>query len=197
MINRVQYSPSFQKKLVANVDLPSQNGKEHCSIYELDEGKKDAKRLKKQIKKQNWDYSDQFIGHLKDTNNPEAKSLGVKVFSIEDEKKECLGLLRSFNFGWMKNIDYIEVNPKYQSSKKDAKVKNIGSALITYLIKSNKDSDFVVLHPDKKAYGFYDKMGFEFIKSYDGIKFELNADKVPETIKNAEEKFVSNIEILG
>ena len=97
----------------------------------------------------------------------------------------------------MKNIDYIEVNPKYQSSKKDAKVKNIGSALITYLIKSNRDSDFVVLHPDKKAYGFYDKMGFEFIKSYDGIKFELNAVKVPETIKNAEEKFVSNIEILG
>lgn len=197
MINRVQYSPSFQKKLVAKVNLPSQNGVENCSIYELDEGKKDAKRLKKQTKKQNWLYSNQIIEDLKIEDNPLSKMLKPKVFSLEDEKKNCLGLLKTFDFVEMKNIDFIEVNPNYQSSKKDAKVKNIGSALITYLFKANEDKNFIVLYPVTSAREFYKKIGFDYSTSSMTARFNLPADRVSSAIENNEKRIGSTIEMMG
>ena len=197
MINSVQISPSFQKRIVAKVDLPSQNGVENCSIYELDEGKKDAKRLKKQIKKQGWNFADQFIGHLKDKNNPEIRLLNVKVFSLEDENKNCLGLMKAFDFGYMKNIDYIEVNPCCRSELADGKVQNVGTALMTYLLKANQNREFIVLHPIKNAYGFYDKMGFERQKTIYNDNYYLTADKVSQSIENNEQRIGSNVELLG
>ena len=175
MINRVQYSPSFQKKLVANVDLPSQSGKEHCSIYELDEGKKDARRLNKQIKKQDWQYIDQFIEVLNSKDGPFERTFNVKVFSLEDEKKNCLGLVKSLDLENMKSIDCIEVNPNYRAGKTEAKVKNIAAALITYLMKISDNKDFMVLR---------------------SVNY-LTADEVPRSIENNEQMIGSKIEIEG
>ena len=198
MINSLQYSPSFQKKLVAKVNLPTQSGVENCSIYELDDAKKDARRLKKQIKKQDWQYKEEFLEPLRDKDNPMVKMLKIKLFSLEDEKKNCLGLLRTYNFAEIQNVDYIEVNPEYKSSNKDAKIKNIGSAMLSFFLKSNKNCDFIVLHPVTSAYGFYDKFGFDRQTSYqERDKYYLPEEKVAQTIANNEQKIGSKVEILG
>lgn len=193
MINCVQYSPSFQKKLVANVKLPSRNGLEKCSIYELDEGKKDAKKLNKQIKKQSWSYGEHFVKHLKSDEN----IFDVRIFSIEDERKNCLGLLSSFDYGKTKMIDLLEVNPDNQGVKSDRNVKNVGTSLVTYLFKSDKSKKFAVLNPVTAAFGFYDKVGFDYSPNSEPSRFTLEVDKVAEVIQKNEQKIGSSIEILG
>ena len=199
MINRVQYSPSFQKKLVAKVNLPTQNGVENCSIYELDKGRKDAKQLKKQINKNEWEYYQHFLENVRKRKMFPKVVLSTKTFSLEDSKENCLGLVSSYDFGTSKNISYLEVNPKCQSSVENRPVKRVGEALVSFVMKMWNDKNIVVLHPLDEALGFYKKVGFTPMEIPVLIESPcyLNNEKLSETLKRNEEKLGSEIELVG
>lgn len=201
MINKINYSPSFQKQLRAKVNILNNNKPEQCFIYELN--KEEDSDYFKQIKKmQEWSetgFAEEFHKTLND------KAEREHLFVMESKEEECLGILElddDIISGNFQRVEYLETFTPYSSRKEDRSRKYIGQTLLAFAAKSFDETKHklglrVPSLVDSASSFYLDKCNFyRPIKSepYNIILLKENFDKL---INRNEQNTQGKMEIIG
>lgn len=170
-INSVQFSPSFQKKLVAKANVIKEKQPCPVSIYELTK-KEDKDYFESLTVDGKWGLSEfaddiaydfKYSRYLKNFRGKE-----FNFYSMEDKDGNCLGILEVDNSKkYKQNIKYIEAVPENSKKREKAiflekeklKYKYIGETMLAFLAKQQESKlipkQIVVQSPLAQARNFY------------------------------------------
>lgn len=202
MINSVQYSPSFQKKLVANANILSKNFPEKVNIYELEPRKeeKDKYYFQNLLFTKDWRKSKFCKAFHRSIANA---SIHEHFYVMEDKKDNCLGIIKindDTKFLEFQDIEYIETNPKYANYYGQSSKKYIGETLLTFATKvfdKNHSEGISVATPVLVAEEFYtDKCGFKR-EVEDELKLTLKKENFDKLVLKNEAHTKGKIKMVG
>lgn len=159
---------SFQKRLLAKTEVPSENKPISCNIFLLDPVK-DYHYFNKMLMSGEWD--DTFLGL---STADDFHCCNDKFYVMEDENENCLAYAAVSDFFGrtgeiVSAINKFETVPKYTSMYKSRKVKHIGKTMIDFLQKLKCEKQKTLLSVPLPAYtavGFYKKQGFDWNNDY-------------------------------
>lgn len=199
MINKVNYSPSFQKQLRAKVNILNNNKPEKCYIYELNQ-KEDADYFEPYLKHSIWDeevYIDIFDSHIKE------KEKNEHIYVLESKDKELLGALQvndDDKYGEYQTIEYIATSPLYSSANIPRDRKYIGQTLLAFAAKAfdNKHTKGLCIPtPISSAVDFYmNKCNFSPCDP-DACELVMHKNSFDKFIKKNEENTQGRLELIG
>ena len=160
-INSITTPISFQKTFITNATI-LKNGENHeCQIYELD-SVEDKDYFEKLRQDKKWRKANLINAIEKYFLRDYATE---KTYTMEDENG-CLGVIDIDIFNDERiDINWLETCPKYAHKNKLRGTKNIGRALINFVVnlaKENNIEKIAVPDTTKKSFDFYDKYGFYF-----------------------------------
>ena len=196
MLNNVNYSPSFQKKLMATTSLKNCGEEMPCKIYLLNSSE-DEDYLIDQVNETPWADSYYFPTICKDfIENKYYTHPLVGFYSMEDEDGNCLAILEEIKYssGSRRSIEFLEVVPTHAERTSNRKIKYIGETMVAFLAAlSNKKSELFVGLPADDAKFFWYNLGFEK-KNKRYVSMSLPVNKLDALVKRNEEHTGSKIE---
>lgn len=166
MLNKMHFTPSFQKKLLATTSLKNYCGeKVPCKIYELN-SPKDTLYLKQQLNSGNWIgnyFLDIFYKNFAEDKfytNP-----NINFYSLENDKGELLSYLEEVKNKETRSVLYLETVPTMTKKAKNREIKGIGETMMAFLaayaVKSKEAEKIWIDIPSDDSKWFYQKLGFE------------------------------------
>lgn len=200
MINKINYSPSFQKQLRAKANILNNNKPEQCFIYELnkEEDSDYFKELKKMPEWQEKGFAEEFDKTLKDQRPHE------HLFVMESKDEECLGILElddDILGDKVEKIEYLETFKPYSYHNENRNRKYIGQTLLTFAAKYLGEipkKDLKVPSAVINAVNFYiDKCNFYRPNKSAPYELLLKKENFNELIKKNEENTQGKMELIG
>lgn len=196
MLNNINYSPSFQKKLIATTSLKNCGEKMPCNIYLLNSSE-DEDYLIDQVNETPWADAYYFSTICKDfIENKYYTHPLVGFYSMEDEDGNCLAILEEIKYssGSRRSIEFLEVVPTHAERTSNRKIKYIGETMVAFLAAlSDKKSELFVGLPADDAKFFWYNLGFEK-KNKRYVSMSLPVNKLDALVKRNEEHTGSKIE---
>lgn len=198
-ITTINNNISFQKTLEAKAHILKDGEPMPCNIYSIDSDDKNyfIENLP------GWENSKYYkkASALASTLTQNNKRRREDIFVLEDEKEKCLGfVITSESSGKLKNIDFLEVIPKYAGENKDKGVKYIGETILAFLakkIKKSNLSELFIFSADSSAKNFYTKKcGFDDEKHIIINTVYLPREKFDKLIEQNAKHTKGEIEII-
>ena len=199
MINKVNYSPSFQKQLRAKATIQKQNKPEQCFIYELNQ-EEDSTYFEKYLKLPIWDrgvYVDVFDMHIKDKEDKE------HIYVMESADEELLGMIQvndDDKYGEYQTIEYLSTSPLYSSVNIYRDRKYIGQTLMAFAAKSfdkNHIKGLCIPTPVSTAVDFYINECNFYPYDPDAAELIMHKNSFDKVISKNEEKTQGKLELGG
>lgn len=201
MLNQINYSPSFQKKLLAKTELKQAEEKVPCNFYLLD-SVDDEDYIVKQSNTCEWYDSIYFSLIASDyADGKYYLSPNVSFYTMEDENGNCLAAIEELKHSdGYRNIELIEVAPIHSERNSYRQIKYIGETMVSFLAslirKENPEEKLCVSFPADDVKFFWKKLGFEkrFGSSSELIISEENTNALLERNQQHND---SKIEFVG
>ncbi len=201
MINKINYSPSFQKQLKAKVNILNNNKPEQCFIYELNE-EEDLDYFKEIKEMPEWrekGFAVQFHETLEDKDDSE------HLFVMESKDEECLGILELDDDvvnNEFQRIEYIETYLPCSSRNGDRSRKYIGQTLLAFAAKSFDESKHKkglrIPSAVREAVNFYiSKCHFNWVLRSTPYELILLKEDFDKLINTNEQNTKGKIELVG
>lgn len=199
MLNKVCFSPSFQKKLLATTFLNDSNGEKiPCNFYELN-SPIDEVYLKKQEKSENWANSRFFDVFCKDFYDKYFYHHYINFYTMENDNGDCLAYIEEIKSEDTRSISFLETVPIFSKKTKGRKIKGIGETMVSFLAayaKKLKNAEVICIDlPTDESKWFYYKLGFEKPLK-EGTLMLLPQEKVDSLIKRNEQRNGAKIEFV-
>ena len=200
MINKVNYSPSFQKQLKAKATIQKFDKPEKCYIYELD-SKTDSDYFEKVSEKlpiwKDVDFYEVFEMHLQDPEDIE------HIYVMESEDEELLGAMEvddDDRYEEYQTIEYIATSPLYSSANDVRQRKYIGQTLLAFATRvfdKKHTKGLCIPTPICTAVDFYiNKCNF-VPTDPDTCELVLHKEGFEELVKRNEENTKGKMELIG
>ncbi len=190
----------FQKKLVASCSVNQKNnGSRPCLIYKLDPNE-DKHYLYDLSDNPNW-WASRFLYLLQselDCLSFENKNDAYfSIYSMEDNKGECLALSEIIDCGDSYFLNLLETSPAHSSKSEKSELKYIGESFLSFLasLAKNNNKNNITLASIDTALEFYTKCHFS--KQDEGKLLSIEKEDFDKLIKQNEKHCGNSVNIIA